>query len=72
MVSPYGCWGRPHDSCLEGGIPIIYVKENRTILNTDHLNMPPYGLAYVENYWEAAGYIMAMKAGVRPQSVRSE
>ena len=30
MVSPM-CWGRPHDACLRNNIPIIMVRENKTI-----------------------------------------
>ncbi|MHA1612035.1 MAG: DUF3326 domain-containing protein, partial [Promethearchaeota archaeon] len=29
MISPYGCFGPPHKACLEAGIPVIVVKENR-------------------------------------------
>lgn len=65
MVSPFGCWGRPHIACMERGIPIIAVKENRTCLND---NMA--GAIVVNNYWEAAGVLMCMKAGVHPSSVR--
>lgn len=66
MVSPIGCVGRPHEACLEAGIPIIVVKENTTVLNEP----PPEGAILVENYWEAAGIISCMRAGVLPASVR--
>ena len=36
MVSPYGCWGRPHYACVEAGIPIIVVKENRCVLDESY------------------------------------
>ena len=68
MVSPIGCWGPPHKACRDQGIPIIIVKENTSVLNDSY----PSGddLIFVENYIEAAGYIMSMKAGVYPPTVR--
>jgi len=66
MVSPYGCWGRPHKACTEKKIPVIVVKENKTCLNDEI----PKSAIVVENYWEAMGVITAMKAGVDWTSVR--
>ncbi len=67
LVSPYGCLGRPHIACLEAGIPVIAVLENRTALNETDLR-----IHYVENYLEAAGLLCCLRAGVSAQSVRSE
>jgi hypothetical protein len=68
MISPYGCWGEPHRICRDKCIPIIIVKENKTVLDVQY----PSGndLIFVDNYIEAAGYIMAMRAGVHPPTVR--
>jgi len=66
MVSPFGCFGRPHKACLEANIPVIVVKENKTILN----DPMPKEFILVENYWEAVGVIMSMKTGIHPSSVR--
>lgn len=66
MVSPYGCYGRPHRACQDMNIPIIIVKENTCVLKQYDVN----GAVYVENYIEAAGLLMAMRAGVHPSSVR--
>lgn len=66
MVSPFGCFGRPHEACLESNIPVIVVKENKTIFD----KKTPEQFILVENYWEATGIIMSMKAGVHPSSVR--
>lgn len=66
MVSPCGCWGRPHYACVEAKIPIIMIKENKCVLNIQ----PASEVIYVENYLEAAGYIAAMKAGISSASVR--
>ena len=66
LITPIGCVGRPHKACMEAGIPIIAVKENTTVLN----DPMPDEFILVENYIEAAGYIMAMRAGIHPRSVR--
>ena len=66
MVSPAGCFGDPHEYCHDWDIPVIMVKENQTVLN-DKL---PEEFIIVENYWEAAGIVMAIKSGIDPRSVR--
>ena len=68
MVSPYGCWGPPHRACMENNIPIIVVKENKTVLNDDYPEWDK--IIFVENYLEAAGIIMCMRAGVHYPTVR--
>ncbi len=59
MVSPLNCYGPPHKACERMGIPIITVKENTTCLNIE-----PKVHDWVDNYFEAAGYIQSLKAGV--------
>ena len=66
LVSPYGCFGKPHEACLGQKIPVIIVKENKTICN----NLPHAKFIVVENYWEVAGIISSMKAGITKESVR--
>ncbi len=66
MVSPDGCFGPPHKACLKANIPVIVVRENKTICEED--SHPDF--IYVENYWEAAGVIACMKAGVTKEAVR--
>ena len=66
MVSPFGCWGRPHYACEEAGIPIIMVKENTCVLKLK----PTSEVVEVDNYLEAAGVIAAMEAGISIKSVR--
>lgn len=66
MVSPHGCWGRPHYACVEAGIPIVMVKENTCKLN----QQPTSEVIEVENYLEAAGVISTMEAGITIGSVR--
>jgi hypothetical protein len=71
MVSPRGCWGPPHDACEAAGVPIVFVRENCVAAPADdwqeHMNKG----FMVENYLEAAGLIMAARAGVTPESVRA-
>ena len=59
MVSPLKCYGPPHKACERQGIPIITVKENTTCLSIE-----PMVHDWVDNYFEAAGYIQSLKAGV--------
>ena len=66
MVAPADCFGPAHKACLSAGIPVIAVRENGTIYEKS--NHP--ALIYVENYWEAAGVLLCMQAGVQRDSVR--
>ena len=66
MVSPWGCVGRPHYACEEIGIPVIMVRENKTILD----DVIPDSFIKVDNYFEAAGVILANKMGISLESIR--
>ena len=72
LVIPDGVLGLPTLAALEQGIPVIAVRENRNIMKNDLTALPwaPGQLHIVENYWEAAGVLAAMKAGITPESVR--
>lgn len=59
MISPLKCYGAPHRACERRGIPIITVKENDTCLDVE-----PEKHDWVDNYFEAAGYIQSLKAGI--------
>lgn len=64
LMSP-DCWGEPHEAAIVQEIPIIIVEENKTIYN-----FPKHkDVIYVENYLEAAGFVMSMKAGVIRKAV---
>lgn len=65
LISPHGCIGPPHIACLNKKIPVIVVRENKTIFTEEDDRF-----IYVENYHEAAGYLMCMRAGLLPASVR--
>ncbi len=66
MVSPDGCFGPAHQACLETGIPVLIVRENATILP----ELTDAAFIYVQNYWEAAGVLTCMRAGIHRDSVR--
>jgi len=66
LLSPYQCWGPPHEACRRHGIPIVSVRENTIYASCD--SDPDI---VVENYLDAAGLIMAMRAGVDSMSVRA-
>jgi len=68
LISPMGCLGEPHKACLERGIPIVVVRENTSVLSEYEDGDGRF--IFVENYMEAAGLMMAMKAGIHPSSVR--
>lgn len=72
VVMPEGCVGLPVLAALEQGIQVIAVRENRNLMrnNTAELPWAPGQYLVVENYLEAAGLLMAMQAGIAPQSVR--
>ena len=72
LVIPDGCLGLPTLAALEQGIPVIAVRENRNLMRNDLTQLPwqQGQLHIVENYWEAAGVMSALKAGIAPNSVR--
>lgn len=67
MVSPNNCYGSPHWACEKNGIPVIVVRENKTVCK----EQPHSEFIYVNNYWEAAGIISCMKSGINKESVRA-
>ncbi len=72
LVLPQGCLGLPTLAALEQGITVIEVEENANLMRND-LSALPWRLGQfhrVANYWEAAGVMAALKAGVSPTSVR--
>ncbi len=67
LITPIDCYrSYPHGVALKNGIKVIAVKENTCCLN----EKMPSSVIVVDNYLEAAGMIMASKAGVHPKSVR--
>lgn len=72
LVVPDGAIGVPTLAALEQGIPVVAVRENRTILRND-LRLLPWRrgqLHVVDNYWEAIGVLAALRTGIDPAVVR--
>ena len=72
LVIPDGCLGLPTLAALEQGITVIAVRENQNIMKNE-LSLLPWAsdqFFCVDNYWEAAGVIAAIRAGVDPAVVR--
>jgi hypothetical protein len=72
MVIPDGCLGLPTLAALAQGITVIAVKENKNLMRNNLADLPWQADKFlqVENYWEAAGVIAALRAGIEPASVR--
>jgi len=72
LVIPDKCVGLPTLAALEQGIPVIAVRENKNLMQNDLEALPwgPGQLHMVENYWEAAGVMAALKAGIAPITLR--
>ena len=72
LVIPDGCIGLPTLAALEQGIPVIAVKGNKNAMRNDLVDLlwRRDQLYRVENYWEAAGVMLALKSGVPPSAVR--
>ena len=72
LVIPDGCIGLPTLAALEQGIPVIAVRENENLMENDLTILPWRSdqLRIVENYWEAAGVLCAIRGGIAPESVR--
>jgi hypothetical protein len=72
LVIPDKCVGLPTLAALEQGIPVVAVRENTNLMKND-LELLPWAdgqLHIVENYWEAVGVMTALKAGIKPDSLR--
>ena len=72
LVIPDKCVGLPTLAALEQGIPVVAVRENSNLMEND-LELLPWAdgqLHIVENYWEAVGVMTALKAGIKPDSLR--
>lgn len=72
LVIPDGCVGLPTLAALEQGIPVVAVRENKNLMENDLTSLPWRSdqLHIVENYWEAAGVLCAIRGGIAPESVR--
>ncbi len=71
LVIPDGCVGVPTLAAVEQGIPVVAVKSNTNLMKNDLKALPfrEGQLHYAANYYEAAGILAAMKAGVAPAAI---
>jgi Protein of unknown function (DUF3326) len=71
LVIPDGCVGLPTLAAVEQGIPVVAVRNNTNLMKNDLRTLPfrPGQLQYAANYYEAAGILAAMKAGVAPAAL---
>lgn len=72
LVIPDKCVGLPTLAALEQGMYVIAVRENTNLMQNQLAQFPwrPGQLHIVDNYWEAAGVMAALRAGIDPRSVR--
>jgi hypothetical protein len=71
LVIPDGCVGLPTLAAVEQGIPVVAVRNNTNLMRNDLRALPFRAgqLHYAQNYYEAAGILTAIKAGVAPATV---
>src|SRR5215207_3051819 len=71
LVIPDGCVGLPTLAAVEQGIPVVAVRSNANLMRNDLKSLPFRAgqLHYAANYYEAAGILSAMKAGVAPATI---
>ena len=70
IIIPYSCAGGiPALMSKKFNIPLIAVKENKTVLNVTPEDMGINAII-VENYWEACGVVSALKVGILPDMLR--
>ncbi|MFH0929784.1 MAG: DUF3326 domain-containing protein [Candidatus Moraniibacteriota bacterium] len=72
MIIPDKCIGLPTLACIEQGIPVIAVRENKNKMKNNLKDLPfeRGKLFIVDNYLEAVGVMHALKTGVSVESVR--
>jgi hypothetical protein len=68
VLTAAGCTGGPGAlAALEAGIPVLEVAENET---AQAMDLGHAGVIKAANYWEAVGYVAALKAGMDPAALR--
>lgn len=72
LVIPSGCLGLPTYAALHQRIPVIAVRENTNLMQNDLSTLPWTAGQFfeVDNYFEAAGLVAAMRAGIDPLTAR--
>lgn len=71
VVVPYAaCGGIPALAAHRRGVPVIAVRENGVACQADPLSLGLSGVLVAETYLEAAGLLVALRAGISPDSLR--
>lgn len=71
VVVPASCLGGiPALAADYSGIPLIAVRENRTVLDVTNAQMAMPNVVEVESYLEAAGVLLALRSGISLESLR--
>jgi hypothetical protein len=72
LVIPDGCVGLPTLAAIAQQIPVIAVRGNRNCMQNRLMDLPggPEGIVFVNNYFEAAGVMAALRSGMTLESVR--
>jgi hypothetical protein len=71
IVLPASCLGGVPALAAEfSGLPLIAVKENRTILDVTNARMRMSNVIEVSSYLEAAGVVLALREGISLESLR--
>ena len=67
LIMPYNCLGGlPVLKAAEKNIPVLAVENNKTILNVPANSLGlDKNIIKVKNYFEAAGYLLALREGIR-------
>jgi hypothetical protein len=70
VVAPADCLGGIPALCFNSiGVPIIAVRQNRTVMRASADNLGLNNVFEVENYAEAAGLLLCMQSGINVESV---
>ncbi len=73
IVVPSSCLGGiPMLSAEKHKIPIIAVKENKTILDVTNVKLKLKNVIEVENYLEAVGVLLSVREGISLKTLRRE
>jgi hypothetical protein len=72
LITPDRCIGLPILAALDQNIPVIAIDDNKNIMKND-LDLLPWRKGQffrAKNYLEATGILVALKNGVRPESLK--
>jgi hypothetical protein len=71
IITPASCLGGVPALAAEfSGIPLIAVRENKTVLNITNDKMQMRNVIEVSSYLEAAGLVVALREGISLESLR--